>query len=282
MICLSLASGWIAGAAELQPVRPPVLHLVDAGAPPRVRLALQPAAGHRSRVVATRQATTTSKISLVRDPPPTEGRTTQIISLSVDEVSADGAFTWSWTMLEHDVVVDPPPKRDRAARNAEIAGLSGTVRTSRTGLPIAATHSGSDDVDGAARAVSLLPTPVPEVDVGVGATWTVSDGIDLDALTIDTVTTWTVEAIDADSVTLQGIVRGGPSQTEVSLADVTATIDALDVQGTVRVVQPLTAVAPTRRDGTGSYSVDARARKGPLSIRFELDIEDRFVTETEG
>ena len=258
------------------------VELVHAGAEPRARLVLQPQVGQTTRISTRSVAHTTAQVSLVPDPPPTRSTTSQTIEVTVDEVASDGGFTWSWRVVQHELVVEPPPERKGERKPAQVPGLSGRVHMSASGLPLSSSHSGGEAEALAARAISRLPTPLPAAEVGPGAVWTVSDRLELDALAIDTLTTWTLQSVDGDAATLSAVVTGRPDQTELVFEEATATVRQLDIRGTARVVQPLGAVVPTEREGSGAYAIDLRVRKGPLPIEIELDIQERNSATSDG
>lgn len=264
-----------------EPIEAPAVTLVDAGSEPRrpLRYAL-PAASWR--VVRRHRYLASVKLPL-RGSREDEGQFS--FDFTVRGVRPTGSDA-----LEIAVELQEAVGRTGAAE--QLAGASGRIRLTDRGLPVAAAWDPHPaDGDAAALAdrmllerfrtrASHLPTPLPEEDVGVGATWEIRQTLTQGSSSFAMIARCTLMEDREDGLDVQCRFSHDAESTlfEVGRAGRQRQVEIKEseVRGQSLLLQALDTPVPTREDGSLATFFDAKVRMGMVPMRIKVTGEERW------
>lgn len=200
-------------------------------------------------------------------------------------------YTGTWTKTE--VVAQPDtPHQMVEALDAEYKTLTGLVVKAEVTprgvveeiavtLPAGASQQSKQLFDSMEQALRQVMSPLPDDEVGAGATWTVVMKVDTQALTVSQESTYTLRAMDGDKLEIDvSIVQKAPPQTMAppGLPEGTKVrLDRMDSTGAGKMSVDLTSVVPTvEMKLTSDMEMTVTAEGQEQSMRMSMGIDAKM------
>ena len=269
--------------------------LVEAG-DGRTLLRYHPAEGSTSRAemvldVSLRQVIDGRRAPAVDTPP-----MRLVMSITVDDVAADGTISERFVVEEYEVVddgADPAVVEAMQAELDQLVGMSGRYTMTNRGIVTDATINEMEltnpmleqTLDQFRSQLSALAVPLPEEEVGEGASWDAALAMRLFGIEFNTVFRFEVLKIEGDEITVdvryeQTMVRGAAEIPGVP-ADVRVAVKGGSIHGEGESVMDLGEVFPSRSattaSGTMALTMRSEGETAELVQDLNLDVDLRLL-----
>lgn len=259
------------------PVDGPIVELVDAGAEPRTELRLAIADGTMETMVTDM----TQSISQEVDGTPLSAVTTSVVTeTAIAVATVDGGFQLSSevTGMEAGPEADPAVVAAMEDAAAQMIGLITVATLDERGIVLdqQTSDSGNPTVDQMVDSVAGISAPFPAEPVGVGATWTVTQVLDLAGVLTTQTATYTVVELDGSTLVLDATVAQSV-EPDSKLVQGGISLDVLEWtnDGTGRLTIDLTKVTPSSSMtsiGTQVFGVPGTDERLTQTIETEVTI----------
>lgn len=210
-----------------------------------------------------------------------------VMAITVDDVSDDGTISERFVVEAYEVVdegADPAVVEAMQAELDQLVGMSGRYTMTDRGIVTDAVIDEMEltnpvleqTLDQFRSQLSTLAVPLPEEEVGVGATWDAAVAMDLFGIGFNTALRFEVVAIDGDEITVdvryeQTMVRG-PAGIPGVPPDVRVAVKGGTIRGEGESVMDLGEVFPSRSTTSASGTMALTMRSEGETVELVQDL----------
>jgi len=271
---------------------PATIKVIEAGADPKIELALKPTAGTTQSALMTMtmemQMNVAGQDVPMKLPPMKMG-----MSTTVDEVrdGGDVAFTFKVDSADVGEAADVMPAVVEAMKAAigKVVGMGGksvidphgTVKEASFSLPADAPPEMKQVVDSFQQSLNQMSIPFPAEAVGVGGKWQSTTKLEQQGMKVDQVATYEVVSIEGSVLKLKFSMQHTAPPQAMALpqmpAGVSAKLNEFSGSGMGEATIDLSKVLPTATEAKNTMSmamtVDQGGQKQDMALKMNLEVK---------
>jgi len=249
------------------------VELLDPGAEPRTTLRYKFRANHNEKMVMEMSMAVAMEMGDLKQPETKMPASQMTMTIDAGEVSPEGDLRYDFELAEIDILSKPGdnPMMVNAMKQQlnKTKGLSGSATVTSRGFsreyeitpPPGMDAQSQQFMDQMKQSMNQISAPFPEEPVGKGGRWQVTMPVEMPAMKLTQIATYTLTEIEGDKITLEVAISQTAPPQEVSGPGMPPgtkmSLESLDSSGTGTVELKLTDLVPTSKLNLTTTSVIA-------------------------